>query len=107
MSKEKKYGLLISDIEIIISVLEKNKRIENVVLFGSRAMGTFNNGSDIDIALKGENLTIKDINEASVSLEDLLFPYKLDFLIYERIQEKALIEHINRVGISLYSKLNK
>ena len=73
-------------------------------MFGSRAKGTFSNGSDIDIALKGNNLTLKDILEATAEAEKLLLPYKLDLVLYARINEPALIEHIDRVGVVLFKR---
>ena len=44
----------------IITILTDNERVEKVVLFGSRAMGTFTPTSDVDIALFGDNLTLTD-----------------------------------------------
>jgi len=107
MNNKRKYGLLLSDIEKIISTFQKNNKVNEVILFGSRAKGNFEPGSDIDIALKGESLTLNDINNASLELDDILFPYKLDLIIFERINEKELIEHISRVGKILYSKRDK
>ena len=104
MNKNIKYGLTDPDINNIISILRKNKRITEIILFGSRAKGTFNNGSDIDIALKGYDLKLNDIINALLEIDNLLLPYKFDLVIFDRIKEKALIEHINRVGIVLYKK---
>jgi predicted nucleotidyltransferase len=70
-------------------------------LFGSRAKGTYSNGSDIDIALKGGNILLNDRLDLSNTLEELLLPFKFDLIIYDRITESALIDHINKVGISL------
>ncbi len=44
----------------IMEVLTANPRVERVVLFGSRAMGTYSATSDIDIALFGSKLTLDD-----------------------------------------------
>ena len=51
------YGL--SDIVIadIRSVLERHANIEKAIIFGSRAKGTYSEGSDIDIAVIG-NLSL-------------------------------------------------
>ena len=45
-----------------------------------------------------------DIINLSVELDELDLPYKIDLVIYERIQEKALKEHIDSVGILLFKR---
>jgi predicted nucleotidyltransferase len=102
MIDNRKYGLLEKDIESIISVLKSNSKIESAILFGSRAIGNFKPGSDIDIALKGKDINLSDILGALYELDKLSSPYKFDLVIYHRITENALIDHIERVGILLY-----
>jgi predicted nucleotidyltransferase len=77
------------------------QKVDSVILFGSRAKGTFSNGSDIDIALKGENIVLNDVLDLLNALDELLLPYKFDIVIFDRIEDDVLKEHINRVGISL------
>lgn len=96
------YGIPRDDFSALITVLTRNNKIFEIILFGSRAKGTFSNGSDIDIALKGNNLGLKDILDASEGMEELLLPYKVDLVIYSRITEPTLIDHIDRVGIVLF-----
>ena len=104
MNKTRKFGLLEEDINRIVSILMSNPNIENAILFGSRAKGNYKPGSDIDVALNGSNLTLDDILSAKIEIEKLALPYKFDILIYDRITEKALIEHIERVGIILFQR---
>ena len=78
--------------------------IDEVILYGSRAKGTFKNGSDIDLSLKGEQLNLDTLNSLSLKLDDLLLPYTIDISIYKMIDNADLIEHINRVGILFYKK---
>ncbi len=99
-----KYGLRQVDTNRIITVLSKNKKINRVILFGSRAKGNYRNGSDVDLCLKGENLELNDVLDLSIEIDDLLLPYKFDLVIYERIKENALKEHIKRVGVTLYQR---
>ena len=49
------FGLLDRDIKYIIKALEQHDEIEKAVIFGSRAMGNYKKGSDVDIAIIGEN----------------------------------------------------
>lgn len=101
MSIAKNSGLNAKYIEEILLVLNRNPKIEKVILFGSRAKGNFTQGSDIDLALIGKDLEFNDILEASVELDKLSFPYKFDLVIYDRIEEKSLLRHIDRVGAEL------
>ncbi len=101
MRNDLNVGLNINDLESIRRVIKSFPKIEDAVLFGSRAKGTYSNGSDIDIALKGGNMLLNDMLDLSNALEELLLPYKFDLILYDRITESALIDHINRVGISL------
>ncbi len=94
-------GLSKEDIEDIVRVIKKSEKVQKAILFGSRAKGTFTNGSDIDLALKGTNLVLNDVLDLSIDLDALNLPYKFDLIIYDRIKEEALKEHINRVGVSL------
>jgi predicted nucleotidyltransferase len=105
MNSVTQYGIPESDLNALLSELKKNTEIDEIILFGSRAKGIFRNGSDIDIALKGRNLKLNDILEAMSGIDKLLLPYKLDLVIYTRIKEPALIEHINRVGVILFKRL--
>ncbi|MBI9064426.1 MAG: nucleotidyltransferase domain-containing protein [Marinilabiliaceae bacterium] len=101
MSRKLKVGISSNDLERIIRIIKKCPKIEDAILFGSRAKGTFSNGSDIDIALKGKDILLNDILDLSIELDELYLPYKFDLIIYDRIKEDALKDHINRIGISL------
>ncbi|MCF6271470.1 MAG: nucleotidyltransferase domain-containing protein [Melioribacteraceae bacterium] len=96
-------GLAKDDIAKIISIIKSDKMIEQAYLFGSRAKGNYENGSDIDIAIKGENLNLHNILDLQVEYNKLNLPYKLDIVIFDRINEQNLIEHIDRVGINIIS----
>jgi len=101
MAEGTKYGLLESDINQIVMVMQQNLKITKVVLFGSRAKGTWH---DVDLALFGDDLVLNDILELTIEIETLNLPYKSDLAIFKRIKETALIEHINRVGVKLFER---
>lgn len=104
MIKKEDTGLTDADLSDIIGVIIRNDKISKVILFGSRAKGTYGNGSDIDIALSGNELNTNDIIDFAIDLEELNLPYKFDLLILERIKENELLAHISRVGKVLYDK---
>ncbi len=101
MNKNVNSGLSCEDIENIVKIIKHCSKVSEIILFGSRAKGNFTNGSDIDIALKGNNILLDDVLDISIELEELNLPYRFDLVIFNRIKEKALIEHISRVGIIL------
>ena len=97
-------GLTEEQIEGILKVLQENKKLNKVILYGSRAKGNFNPGSDIDLALTGDNLDLKDILNFQIKLDNLPVLQKIDLVIYDQIREPALVGHIDRVGIVLYQR---
>lgn len=100
-----KFGLLDADIHVIVSILSKQSKVDAAYIFGSRAKGNFKNGSDIDLALKGRDLDFNNLSQISYELnEETKMPYKFDLLNYHTIQEPALQDQIDRVGIELYNR---
>ncbi|MFH0734686.1 MAG: restriction endonuclease subunit S [bacterium] len=98
-------GLTDNDIKIISSVLEKFEEVETAVIYGSRALGTFQKGSDIDITLKGQNLTNDICSEIHFILEEeTLLPYFFDVANYQTITNINLKENIDRTGKIFYRK---
>lgn len=104
MTETEKYGIPLSDLRNVISILKGNLKIRKAILFGSRAKGNFSSGSDVDIALIGNELNLNDIAEHSIQIDDLYLPWKFDLIIYNRITEKALKENVDRVGVELFNK---
>jgi predicted nucleotidyltransferase len=99
------YGLSTADLDIIISMLEKEDKIDEAVIFGSRALGNYKNGSDVDIALKGKDIDAGIISHISYRLnEETLLPYKFDIINYHTITNDDLIEQINQTGKTIYTK---
>ena len=74
--------------------------VEQVVLYGSRAKGSYREGSDIDLAVKGK-LTFDNLVKMSVNLDDLNLPWKIDLSLYSQIKNRDLLDHIDRVGIPI------
>ena len=68
------FGLSDATIEKIRSVFARHPQVEKAVLYGSRAKGTFRNGSDIDLSL------------------------------FAHIRNADVIDHIRRVGVAFYEK---
>lgn len=99
-----KFGLNDNTIEAIQKIFETNSKIDEAIVFGSRAKGNYKEGSDIDLAVKGRNLDFKDILHLSGQLDDLNLPYKIDLLDYAAINDKDVVEHVDRAGIVFYER---
>ncbi len=59
---------------------------------------------DPSCRLQGEGLTLTDLRCVSNELDDLLLPYNIDLSLFESLQEPALLAHIARVGVELFSR---
>ncbi|MDK9710728.1 nucleotidyltransferase domain-containing protein [Acidaminobacter sp.] len=105
MWKNEKSGLLDRDFTYILEAAKKDPNIEELVLFGSRAMGNYKPGSDVDLAVKGEIIDRSTIRRLSECLnEELPLPYFFDVLDYNTIENEMLKTHIDRFGVVIYQK---
>ena len=88
-------GLTKDEIKEIKDTL-KEIGVKKIILFGSRAKGTHQRGSDVDLAIEG------DEKKAYYLLnEETNLPYFFDVLNLSKITNKNLKEHIKRVGKEL------
>jgi predicted nucleotidyltransferase len=100
-----KYGLPRSAVQKICAVLSRYPQVEKAILYGSRAKGNYKNGSDIDLTLRGgADLSLNVIYRILDDLDELLLPYTIDLSIFNDIGDPAVIEHIQRVGVTFYDK---
>jgi len=98
------FGLKPCDLEEIIAILKRYPEITAAIIFGSRAKGNYKPGSDVDIAIKGADISSASVATLAMILnEDSDMPYYFDLVHYEEITEKALVDHIDRVGRVFYS----
>jgi predicted nucleotidyltransferase len=86
----------------LIELFKAEQNIAEVILYGSRAKGTYKPGSDIDLTIKGDKLTTTWLLELSVKIDNLLMPYEVDLSIFKHIDNPDLVEHINRVGMVVF-----
>lgn len=104
---DKRFGLKTNCIADIVNVLKLQPEVEEAIIFGSRAMGTFKNGSDIDIALKGEKITFDTISTIRLRLDELPYLYMYDIVDYKKVSNPAVTTHIDELGITFYKKEGK
>lgn len=102
--KEAGFGLRPSTIEKIRAVLSGHPEVERVILYGSRAKGNYRPGSDIDLTICGEAVTLSELLRIEHELDELLLPYKIDLSLFHKIDNPELMEHIERVGKVFYQR---
>ncbi len=100
-----RHGLLQRDIDEILQALRRFPEIDEAIVFGSRAKGKYKPGSDVDIAIKGKEITHSCVSSLSFILnEESLLPYFFDIVHYEGTTERDLVQHIDRFGKILYRR---
>lgn len=98
-------GLSDSELEILKEVFKKFDTLDEVILFGSRSIGTHKKGSDVDLVIKG-NMDIHTLSKLKYTLEeDTLLPYFFDVVIYDNIDNIDLKEHIDGFGKSIWKRI--
>lgn len=89
----------------INAVLQRFVAVGSAVIFGSRAKGNFRRGSDVDIALKGKDITFRNVSDINYELnEESPLIYFFDILDYGSLESTDLKEHIDRVGIEFFRR---
>jgi len=99
-----KHGLSAETVAAIHGVFARHPAVEKAVLYGSRAKGNYQNGSDIDLTLFGEGLNDGELMNLIDELDELLLPFTIDLSIYARLDQADLREHIQRVGVVFYTR---
>lgn len=98
------FGLQNSDIETIRQELAEHREIDEAIIFGSRAKGSYRRGSDVDIALKGTGGEEVALQVSTALNQESILPYFFDIVDYQSIDNEVLIHHIDRVGRPIYVK---
>lgn len=96
------YGLPEKVIERLNTVLKEDARIRHVWLYGSRALGTFRDGSDIDLCVDAPAMQLRELFAIENKIDELLLPWKVDLVLQHLIDNPDLNRHIQRVGIPLW-----
>jgi predicted nucleotidyltransferase len=88
----------------LFSVFLAEPNIEAVWLFGSRAMGRHQSGSDIDLCLEGPEITHLQRLRLMAAIDDLLLPWQVDLVLRHEMSPE-LEAHLQRVGQCLWQHL--
>ena len=89
----------------ILDSFKRYPEIEEVIVFWSRALWNFKKGSDIDLAIKWENITFRTVSSLNWFLEEEIpVPYFFDVVDYNTIDNIDLKRHIDDEWYLLYQK---
>jgi len=99
------YGLNRQELQAIRTIGITHPAIEQITLFGSRALGNYKPGSDIDLALHG-NLPLPEVWRIAGQLNDEA-PTLLNFdvISLDNITNNNLKKHIADFGVPLYRRV--
>jgi predicted nucleotidyltransferase len=99
------FGISEVDMDYIVNTISDFAEVERAMIFGSRAMGNYKKGSDIDIALIGEKINFTTVAMIKEKLqEESPMPYLFDIVDVTHSNSEALKAHIQEYGIELYSR---
>ena len=87
----------------LIDVLQQSPKVQEVWLFGSRAMGRHREGSDLDLCLVGEAITHLDRQQLMHAIDELLLPWPVDLALRHEMPDE-LLAHLSRVGRCLWRR---
>lgn len=104
MTDEFSFGLPAEAVEKLRGVFQGWPQIQRVLLYGSRAKGSYRPGSDIDLTIEGEQLSLSQLLAIENQIDDLLLPWMVDLSLKHHIDNPALLDHIQRVGVSFYTR---
>jgi predicted nucleotidyltransferase len=98
------HGLTELTVQRINEVLSRFPEVESAVLFGSRAKGVHRRGSDVDLALRGNDLDWRLPGRIDDALDEMLLPYRFSLILWNDRTDPEVDAHIRRVGVPLYRR---
>jgi len=97
------YGLDDEEMKMMHDIFAQTVNIDKVILYGSRAKGTYKPFSDVDITLVGDQLTEEDLTDVMFRLDESSLPYFCDVSLFKNLSSPDLISHIRRMGKTIYT----
>ena len=100
-----KYGLSEKQLTEICDILASHPAVEEAVIYGSRAIDTYKEASDVDIAIKGTKTDHSLAAKFKYQLEEEThLPFFFDITAYNTIDNAELKKHIRTKGKTIYRK---
>jgi len=100
------FGITEKSFRLMMEAIAGFQEIEKVIIFGSRAMGNYKPGSDIDLAIFGEKITFETVSRLHGKINEVLpIPYFIDVVNYETLESESLKQHIQLEGKEIFHRL--
>jgi uncharacterized protein len=87
----------------VLAVLTAQPQVQRIWLFGSRAMGRHQPGSDLDLCLEAPQLSHSDRLRLMAAVDDLVLPWRVDVALRHELPAD-LEAHVQRVGQCIWRK---
>ena len=87
----------------LLGVLTSQPDVQRIWLFGSRAMGREQPGSDLDLCLEAPQLSHSDRLRLLNAVDDLCLPWQVDLVLRHELPPE-LEAHVQRVGRCVWTK---
>ena len=98
------WGLKEDTVKKLKGVFLQFPEITEVRIFGSRALGNFKPGSDVDLALYGKSPLACATRVSALLNQELALPYHFDVVDYATVERPEFRDHIDRVSQSIYRR---
>ena len=99
------FGISDKSYGILLEVIQSFPEIKQAKIFGSRALGNYKKGSDIDIAVIGSNIDWNLVTKIHTKLnEGVDIPYYIDIIDYCNLNNNELKEHIDLNGKTIFHR---
>ncbi len=96
------FGLSPRAIGLLRGLFAAYPEVRRATVYGSRAMGNYRNGSDIDITLDAPGMDSARFLHLCTAADDLMLPWTMDLSLLTQIDNAALLSHIRSVGKPLW-----
>ena len=94
-------ALTARELEMMRSIFRRHPEVTSATLFGSRAKGTHNERSDVDLVVTGDVAPLR-AEAIAAELDELPLPYRFEVQPLAYVYHRPLLEHIKRVGLRIY-----
>ena len=101
------YGLSDRSYKELIMILDSIPEIDEAIIFGSRARGDYWHASDIDLSLKGKNVTKRTVRVLNDKLYESHIPYFFDTNIYSHISNPVFKANVDRDGKLFFHRFSR
>lgn len=99
------FGIRNEDVDYIIETISDFREVEKALIFGSRAIGNYKRGSDVDIALFGVDVNFSIVAKIKDKLqEESPMPFLFDIVDFTHSSSDTLKNHIRKYGAEIFNR---